>query len=154
MHNRFLTSREGLMMQGFPVLTTMTEGVPACLHATHGFESDTFDADCGAGLSNVEPDTERTCRIGQAGNAMRSECVGLMLVYILTGGNTSVAQLKDATAKGMRRIIREVAGSQAAGATSAASASARGSKRQLSAGLTGMAAMLMGRSARRKPPPM
>ena len=97
-HQRWLTSREALLCQGFPILKSFSEGAALCSFALDGYENDVPDLDTQSGKSqacDLDADGDRASRIGQAGNAMHTECVGIMLAYALTRGNTSVSDLKQ-----------------------------------------------------------
>ena len=84
-HHRWLTSREALLAQGFPVQKSLSGGIAACSFALD------YDSDSEPQPDQVEADSERTSRIGQAGNAMHSNCIGLMVGYLLTQSQLSAA---------------------------------------------------------------
>ena len=110
-------------------------------------------------VCDLEADTERTCRIGQAGTAMHTECVGIVLAYVLTRGNMSVSELKGTHQLG--KLVPERSHAQIAGCVSAVAVGgldarpkpARNQQVQLlSSSLLGMAAMIAGqRSTKPKP---
>ena len=89
-HHRWLTSREALLCQGFPILKSFSHGIPVCGFALDGYELDTWD---NPDVSSAVADSERTSRIGQAGNAMHLQAVGLAMAYVLSRGNSDVSQL-------------------------------------------------------------
>ena len=123
----------------------MTANIPVCLRAFDGFEDDVWNNTSHSELSQINADSERTCRVGQAGNAMHSECVGMVLLYILTAGNCSITDLESTPTRGLDRIVRR--GPAPAATLAADMAQAKTTKRSLSSGLASMAAMVMGRSA-------
>lgn len=102
-HNRWLTPYEALLCQSFPVLKSLCYG----LSVTSFSDDLTDDADpnadvvlsqedsCEISCVNITtsasgPDSEsgRTARIGQAGNAMHAQMVGVALLHVLSCGAT------------------------------------------------------------------
>ena len=93
--NRWITSREALLCQGFPILTGFSFGVPVCSFATEGHDWDLADS---TEWTEAEANTDRTARMGQAGNAMHTQCVGIVLAHVLSSGNRSLLQLQHENA--------------------------------------------------------
>ena len=69
-HHRWLTAREALLCQGFPVNACLSLGQPACSFAVPGRDSIFV--------------TSRTAVIGQAGNAMHAEACAIAIIYAVT----------------------------------------------------------------------
>ena len=65
----------------------MSFDVPLCSWAA---DPDSEDEDSWKG---VDKDADRTARIGQAGNCMHTQCVGLALLHALSSGNMPVKAL-------------------------------------------------------------
>ena len=115
------------------MLKRFSFGIAVCSFAQDGYETDTADAPSSS-WREAEPDTNRTARIGQAGNAMHVQCMGVVLIHILSRGN-------------MRRDVEPEALVPAAAAApwvSGSSSSTAPSPAPLSAGLLGMARMVLG----------
>ena len=53
------------------------------------FDADNFEYESRASWKAVSPDLQRTSRIGQAGNAMHAECVGVAISWVLIYGVAS-----------------------------------------------------------------
>lgn len=68
------------------MLKRFSFGVAVCSFAQDGYETDTADAPPSS-WRDAEIDADRTARIGQAGNAMHVQCMGVVLIYILSRGN-------------------------------------------------------------------
>ena len=68
-HSRWICAREALLLQGIPTYPSLSFGRPLCSFAKPG--------------SRIV-DTGRTATIGQAGNAMHSQCVAMALLYAAT----------------------------------------------------------------------
>lgn len=71
-HMRWICAREALLLQGIPIFATLSSGVEVT-----GFAS------CKSSIR----DTGRTATIGQAGNAMHSQCIAIALMYVVTQSN-------------------------------------------------------------------
>ena len=93
-HGRWITSREALLFQGFPIRPSMSFGKALCMWA---LEPDSDDEDS---WKSVERDTDRTARIGQAGNCMHTQCIGIVLLHVMSSGNMSLAALDDIGMRG------------------------------------------------------
>ena len=83
------------------MLKRFSFGVAVCSFAQDGYETDTADAPPSS-WRDAEIDADRTARIGQAGNAMHVQCMGVVLIYILSRGNMrrDVAAAGPGTAAG------------------------------------------------------
>ena len=149
-HHRWLTSREALLCQGFPVLTRFSYGEQVCSFAMDGYDTDTADSDT---WRSAEVDMNRTARIGQAGNAMHSQCVGIVLFHIIGSGNTKLSDIPKAD---RGRLLPGKSGKSAGSSEGSASLGKNGENAQvtsvlnsssagLSSSLTRMANMLLGR---------
>lgn len=79
-HDRWLLASEALLAQGFPIRTSLSNGIPLCSWA-----------------SSEAPSSSRTATAGMAGNAMHVESIGVALLYIFSRGNT---MLSDIVSKG------------------------------------------------------
>ena len=93
-HGRWITSREALLFQGFPIRPSMSFGKALCTWASEP------DSDDENGWKSVERDTDRTARIGQAGNCMHTQCIGIVLLHVISSGNMSLAALDDIGMRG------------------------------------------------------
>ena len=128
-HHRWITSREALACQGIPILKTFSHGVAVCTWAMDDYDNDDYSTEnCRRAMLTAAADNDRTSRIGQAGNAMHAECVGLSIAYVLSQGT-----------------------SKSSGSDARGTEQQPGSSSRLSPALKGMAAMIAGRgSCRRK----
>ena len=88
-HNRWVTPREALACQAIPVLKQYSYGIATCTWANENFDTDNFEYESRASWKAVSPDLQRTSRIGQAGNAMHAECVGVAISWVLIHGVAS-----------------------------------------------------------------
>ena len=91
-HHRWITPSEAMMFQGFPVLKSLSYDVVTCSFAKRNAESvvstEALDDGSASKADNLEDGcaSGRTATMGQAGNAMHTECVGIFILYVLTGG--------------------------------------------------------------------
>ena len=99
-HHRWLTSREALACQGMPILKEFSHGVALCTWAADEYEEDIFDPDQLGALQGISADENRTSRIGQAGNAMHTECVGTAIAWILCHCGSDVATILKSKSRG------------------------------------------------------
>ena len=72
----------------------MSFDVPLCSWAT---DPDSEDEDS---WKEAEKDADRTARIGQAGNCMHTQCIGLVILHALSNGNMPVKALDQAGMRG------------------------------------------------------
>lgn len=79
---RWICAREALLLQGIPILSSLSSGKEVT-----GFAS------CKSSIK----DTGRTATIGQAGNAMHSQCVAIALMYAVTQSNPSASMQVPST---------------------------------------------------------
>lgn len=75
---RWICAREALLLQGIPILSALSFGKQVT-----GFASCT---------SSIR-DTGRTATIGQAGNAMHSQCIAIALMYAVTQSNPPASSI-------------------------------------------------------------
>ena len=75
-HVRWLTPDEALLAQGLPVYPMLSYEVPMTSYSFAGSE------------------TSRTAKIGQAGNTMHSQCIGAVLLFVVTHGGMSLEQMR------------------------------------------------------------
>ena len=75
--------------QAIPVLKQYSYGIATCTWANESFDTDNFEYESRASWKAVSPDLQRTSRIGQAGNAMHAECVGVAISWVLIYGVAS-----------------------------------------------------------------
>lgn len=95
-----MTPYEALLAQGFPVLPSLCHGLRltsfskdlSAEDAAPQAEAAGADARPPVDLWRACPDHGRTARIGQAGNAMHSEIVGLVILYVLSKGGAADPQ--------------------------------------------------------------
>ena len=120
------------------MLKSLSYGVATC-----GFALDDYDDDCveNTAWQSAEPDTDRTSRIGQAGNAMHTESVGIMIAYVLSRGNCCVSQLD---AENFGKLTPPDLATDARSASRAAVTSGV-TRTALSSNLLGLAKMIKGR---------
>ena len=153
-HNRFITSREALLFQGFPIIKELSYGVPACSFAC---EKDCDGEPTCAEMEDMDAwrhataDTQRTSRIGQAGNAMHAECIAITIAFILSRGNMSVDDLNNCGMYG--RLVPRSANTSnlASGSSTGSSSQDRNRGRGLSRSLLAVAAMIAGSGSSRPP---
>lgn len=155
------------------MLKRFSFGVAVCSFAQDGYETDTADAPPSS-WRDAEIDADRTARIGQAGNAMHVQCMGVVLIYILSRGNMrrDVAAAVPAPATAAGQAAEPEALPQAAVAAAAAqcksgpasvppppppvssvlpfSSSRSQSQSQLSTSLLSMAQMVFGPGPKRR----
>ena len=104
-HNRWLCAGEALLAQGIPIYKRLSFGVcmsPWALEdsdASHSDEDNDNDTSSKAGVARVPPRaptsrTSRTSKIGMAGNTMHTECVALILLFIISHGAMPLHQLR------------------------------------------------------------
>ena len=86
-HCRWLTARETLLCQGFPILNVFSGGVSVCSFALDGFDDDTYSEDNSWLSDTIRATSDRTAHAGQAGNAMHCEAVGICLAYVIICGS-------------------------------------------------------------------
>ena len=83
-HKRWLTPNEALLVQGFPIFTSLSYGMAMTSFAeADGDITDKHNAT-----------VSRTSKIGMAGNAMHLECVGAAMMYVITHGAMPLSSIR------------------------------------------------------------
>ena len=90
-HGRWLTSYEALLAQGFPISRELSYGV-----AVTSFADDIDNIR--KSRNPIQPDLDRTARIGMAGNAMHMQVVATMLLCIVSNGAEPLQKFKQTCA--------------------------------------------------------
>ena len=119
------------------MLKQLSYGVATCPFALDGYDDDSY-ADSGSGWTHITRDCDRTSRSGQAGNAMHVQCVGVVLAYVLSHGNTKVDIIRKRGLYG--KLVSSL--SSAANVDAATGAASSG----LSTRMRGLALMIRGPS--------
>ena len=88
--NRWLTSYEALLAQGFPIRRELSFGV-----AVSSFSDDITELESDHDRCGPTAAVNRTARIGQAGNAMHVEVIAIMLAYIVSYGGATLEHMHD-----------------------------------------------------------
>ena len=87
-HGRWLTAGEALVAQAFPINASMSFGIPCCSFA------------------EWESNSSRTCRIGQAGNAMHCMICGIALLYAIN--EVPLSNTRSVAGSSLQGLVRRL----------------------------------------------